>query len=137
MARALPEEVDPVVWRRFALEDLAAARATIEVVVFPRQSSYHSQQAAEKAIKAVLLQQGIPPPFIHDISALVARLPAEWQPSVSDADMADLTSWAIAQRYPGAIGAIAREDAERSLRTADVLVRWMTSLVPDPEIAAG
>ena len=29
MARALPEEVDPVVWRRFALEDLAAARATI------------------------------------------------------------------------------------------------------------
>ena len=135
MAHALPEEVDPLVWRRFALEDLAAARATIEVVVFPRQSSYHSQQAGEKAIKAVLLQQGISPPFIHDIGALVARLPAGVQPPVSHADMADLTSWAVAQRYPGAVGTIARDDAERSLRTADVLVRWMTRLVPDPETA--
>jgi HEPN domain-containing protein len=51
----LPEEVDPQVWLAYAREDLAAAYATIGQVAFPRQSAYHSQQAAEKAPKAILI----------------------------------------------------------------------------------
>jgi hypothetical protein len=35
----------------------------------------HAQQAAEKALKAVLVAQGDEPPFIHNLVALQALMP--------------------------------------------------------------
>ena len=41
--------------------------------VLPNQTAFHAQQAAEKAIKAVLLHEGIAFPRTHDLTELVKR----------------------------------------------------------------
>jgi HEPN domain-containing protein len=47
---------NPAAWLRFAREDLAASeRLTVEDDTVPRIAGYLAQQAAEKALKAVLV----------------------------------------------------------------------------------
>jgi HEPN domain-containing protein len=38
---------------------------------------FHAQQAAEKALKAVLIAKGIPPPKTHNIRILLDLLPQD------------------------------------------------------------
>ncbi len=64
----LPEE-----WLVHAKSDLNLARLSKgRDDVLPEQVCFHSQQAAEKALKAVLLHRKIEFPFIHDIEELLS-----------------------------------------------------------------
>ena len=67
-------------WLRYAEEDFSAARRMNEQGSFaPRQSCFQAQQAAEKAIKAVLVFLQTEFPFTHDLDRLRALLPDGWQ----------------------------------------------------------
>lgn len=87
-------------WLSKARTDLDAARhlrsnSTIAAEV----AAFHYQQAAEKAIKGLLVTAGQVPPHVHDLRALISNLP---DPSGIDADVADmLTPFAVLSRYPG------------------------------------
>ena len=86
-------------WLRFAAEDLDAARRLLaERSSAPRHVCWHSQQAAERALKAALVLEGIDFPFTHDLNALRNLLPDSWP---VQADLAELTGWAVQARYPG------------------------------------
>jgi HEPN domain-containing protein len=60
---------------------------------------FHAQQAAEKALKAVLVVQGIDFPGSHALDRLAALLPAELRVRFDDQALEALTPWAIAGRY--------------------------------------
>ena len=62
-------------------------------------AAFHAQQAAEKALKAVLVARGEDPPRIHNLRALVAILPSDLRLSASADDLASLTQFASATRY--------------------------------------
>lgn len=62
-------------------------------------AAFHAQQAAEKALKAVLVAQAVDPPRIHNLRALVALLPTDLRLSASVDDLASLTQFASAARY--------------------------------------
>jgi HEPN domain-containing protein len=65
---------------------------------------YHAQQAAEKAVKAVLIARSTPFPYIHDVGRLLdlARASGVVVPeSLADADL--LTDYASMVRYPGKV----------------------------------
>lgn len=62
----------PEEWLAHAESDLNLARLGKDRDdVLPEQVCFHTQQAAEKALKAVLLHRKIEFPFIHDIEALL------------------------------------------------------------------
>jgi HEPN domain-containing protein len=65
--------------------------------------AFHAQQAADKAIKALLSFLGIQPPHLHDLEELVAALPEDARQALAlDADaLALLSQLAVAPRYPG------------------------------------
>ena len=63
-------------WLAVAELDLLAARDLVGNPALPRQASYFAQQAAEKAIKAALAKANLALPRTHDLSELVALLPA-------------------------------------------------------------
>jgi HEPN domain-containing protein len=65
-------------WSAWASDDLAAARAITSstTTAFPRQACYLSQQAAEKALKALLIALDIDFPKTHDLLRLRALVPA-------------------------------------------------------------
>jgi len=54
---------DPRAWLKIAREDLALSKASVPGVSFG-PLCYHAQQAAEKAVKAVLIARSIPFPYI-------------------------------------------------------------------------
>jgi len=60
-------------WLDRARSSLEHARATHPHVYF-EELCFDAQQAAEKAVKAVLLHKGIPFPYIHDLDRLLQLL---------------------------------------------------------------
>ena len=65
-------------WLRFADDDLVLARGglTRRQIFQPRQVCFHAQQAAEKAIKSLLVTEQIEFRFTHDLEQLVQSLPS-------------------------------------------------------------
>jgi HEPN domain-containing protein len=87
-------------WLTKASSDLAAARFLRQNRDLPREiAAFHYQQAAEKAIKGLLVEEGIPPQRSHDVRSLLGQLMDQ---SGLDLDIADeLTPFAVLARYPG------------------------------------
>jgi len=89
-------------WLHYAREDLMAAEAMIgHQQIVSRHICWLAQQAAEKAIKAVLVFLQIDFPHHHDLDALRNLVPDGWQLKANHPDLADLTEWAVEARYPG------------------------------------
>ena len=63
---------------------------------------FHSQQCAEKYLKALLVLHMIDFPKTHDLEALAARLRNGTRPRISPDDLARLKRYATVTRYPGA-----------------------------------
>lgn len=89
-------------WLRFAAEDLRGAESLmLQPDALPRHACWLAQQAAEKAIKAVLVFQQIEFPKTHDLDALRNRVPEGWRLNLKAPDLAGLTEWSVEARYPG------------------------------------
>ena len=99
MTRVLEDAFD---WLRYAEEDLSAAHAMRSApAVVPRRPAWLAQQAAEKAIKAVLVADNLPFPKTHDLERLATLLPDPSVLAQCNADLASLTEFAVGSRYPG------------------------------------
>jgi len=89
-------------WLRRAHDDLGAARKLLSGSdPFPATAAYHCQQAAEKALKALIASTGKPVPKMHDLRVLIAQC------TLIDARLAtlheaceELTPYATEFRYP-------------------------------------
>ncbi|MBI4491332.1 MAG: HEPN domain-containing protein [Chloroflexi bacterium] len=89
-------------WLRYACEDLAAAEALVgSPDAAPRHACFLAQQAAEKALKAVLVYSRVEFPFRHDLDTLRDLVPTGWHLKQEHPDLAGLTEWAVEARYPG------------------------------------
>lgn len=56
---------------RLAAEDHAAAKTLLDADSPPSIVGFHCQQAAEKALKAVLAVEGLDFPYTHDLGLLM------------------------------------------------------------------
>lgn len=68
-----PEPGSPQDWLRHARSDLAIAAGPRSEDVLTETLCFHAQQAAEKAIKAVLVSRQFPFPRTHSIERLLDR----------------------------------------------------------------
>lgn len=110
-------------WMKIAEQDLAIAELAIREdppLIYP--GLFHSQQAAEKALKAVLTREGILPPRTHDLRALwtLAAKIAGWKEP--PADLGQLTDYAVEPRYPTPERAYRMEEAQRAVASARAVV---------------
>ena len=63
---------------------------------------FHAQQCAEKYLKALMCEEGITAPWVHSLVALLELLlPLRFEWEVFREDLAFLSSFAVAFRYPG------------------------------------
>lgn len=85
---------------------------------------FHAQQAAEKSVKAVLLDKGVDFPPTHNLSVLFALLPAHVNPPQGAAAIAGLTVYAVAGRYPSEIDEATSEEHREAVELARTAVRW-------------
>lgn len=94
----------PGEWLSHAESDLRLARlAYSDETIHFEQICFHTQQAAEKAIKAVLFAQHIDFPLTHDIEELLEIADTNGVVlSNSVQEAGQLTPYAVETRYPGA-----------------------------------
>jgi HEPN domain-containing protein len=96
----------------------ASDRATME----PWAACFHAQQAAEKAIKALLTAMQLDFPRTHELMWLLDLIPADPGVPVSLPDAAWLTDFATVGRYTIEDAAVGSDpdwaDAERALEIA-------------------
>jgi HEPN domain-containing protein len=118
-------------WLVYAKSDLELARVDLPESVLLETLCYHAQQAAEKALKAVLVFYGVNIPRTHNVGALI-DLAAEYT-DISEAirDAAILTDYAVSSRYPSFVEAVEREDYETALELADRVFDWAMQIIGD------
>jgi len=122
---------DPREWLRRARSNLARARDDSGVPeVLYEDLCFDAQQAAEKALKAVLISLKIDFPKVHSISHLVellekgnVRVPAHIK------NASALTHYAVAIRYPGTSEEVTRKEYLRALALAEKVMDWATDRV--------
>lgn len=121
----------PDEWMSHAESDLRLARlAAADDSILPEQVCFHAQQAAEKAIKAVLLSRRIEFPLTHDIEQLLEIGEISGLPLPENVREAGILSpYAVETRYPGYWAEVTQADVDDALRTAEQIVSWARSVV--------
>lgn len=88
-------------WFGLALEDLRVAEKTIaDLDLVPRYAAGMAQQAAEKALKAMVAMRGDHPPRTHDLVALARHAGPELTATAGDDQLRLLTDALGLSRYP-------------------------------------
>lgn len=121
----------PNEWICHAESDIRLARLGIEdESVYLGQICFHAQQAAEKAIKAVLLFRGIDFPLIHDIEELLVLAEqggVDLPDNISQASK--LSPYAVETRYPGSWMEIFDDDVDEALQIAEDTITWAKKML--------
>ena len=117
---------DPEVaaWLEKADGDLRVARfaLTAEDPLLD-QACFHSQQTAEKALKALFVAAELPVPKTHDLLLLADGLETscpEVEPFAPA--LAALTPYSVTPRYPSWLAPETRTEAEEAVRSAGALL---------------
>lgn len=106
-----------------AVEKLASDRGIADSVV-----GFHAQQAAEKAIKAVLVSHGDEFPWTHDLWHLMERLKGISTPLPDSlSEVRTLAPWAVEFRYGETLDD--QLDREQALALARDTIAWAEASV--------
>jgi HEPN domain-containing protein len=124
----MPQDNDagsPREWLRYAEADLNLARMPLPEGTMHEQLCFHAQQAAEKALKAVLVSLGSDFPHTHDLRILTEIISRQIAISPSIAKFAGLlTPYAVAFRYPGGYEPVQDEERQEAVSAARDVVEW-------------
>lgn len=116
---------DPREWLNRAQSNLARAKAKIPEV-YLEDLCFDAQQAAEKAIKALLIKRGIAFPYVHDLAGLLTLL-EEAGEEISEPvrEAGRLTRFAVVTRYPGLAEPVTDEEYQGAVAIAEAVFRWV------------
>ncbi len=124
---------DPREWINRAQSNLARAQS-MTPGVYLEDLCYDAQQAAEKAIKAVLIHQGVDFPYVHDLTRLLNSVEDHNEPlplAIRKAEM--LTRYAFASRYPGDGDPATEQDYAEAVAAAELVVQWAEDRIGLPK----
>lgn len=124
---------DPSEWLRRAHSNLARAKAdrTLPEILY-EDLCFDAQQAAEKAIKAVLVQRNVAFPknaAIMDLPTLLHESGYAVPEQIRQCGI--LTEYAVESRYPGVFEEVLQADYTEAVELADRVVRWAESVIRD------
>ena len=109
--------------------------AQTKLVNYPsyEDSCFQAQQAAEKAIKGLLIYFGVDPEWTHNIDKLIRELKKFIEIPANINDAAQLTNYAVTTRYPGEFDDITKEEYEQAIKTAQECIDWVENTIKEIE----
>ena len=124
------EATDPLAWLVRAKSSLARARAgRISPEVLWEEPCFDAPQAAEKALKALLVALGIPFPKTHDLERLLELIRPRIPVPLELEALVRLNPFAVASRYPGDLPEATEEDWREALALAERAVAWVEEVL--------
>ena len=117
-------------WLKRAKSNLIRARQPKPDEVFWEDHCFDAQQAAEKALKALLIHHLIAFRFVHDIAELLTTLE---QNGISLPEQirggAELSGYAVEVRYPGPREPVTEDEYREALEIAEDVVAWVEEII--------
>lgn len=123
------DPADPGEWLNRAWSSLRHSRS-VEEGVYLEELCFDAQQAAEKAVKAVLVAWRVQFPRVHDLEVLLnsaADCGIEAPQEIWEARK--LTPYAVEARYPSVARELTAEQYREAVELAERVVRWAAGLV--------
>jgi len=112
-------------WIERAKSSLELAQAKIIQHIYYEDLCYQSQQAAEKALKGLLICYGVEPEFTHNIEILLRKIKMITDIPENIKEAAQLTVYAVQTRYPGEYEEVTKEEYEKSIQIAESCLDWV------------
>ena len=114
---------DPREWMNRARSNLALAKNRVPDA-YLEDLCFEAQQAAEKAIKAVMIKRGIDFPYVHDLARLLSLL-KEADETIPDfvGQAGKLSRFATVTRYP-MDQAVTEQHYLEAIAIAEAVIRW-------------
>ncbi len=112
-------------WLARAESSLTLARSRPAETVFYEDLCFQAQQAAEKALKALLLSYGIDAPRTHNLLVLIELLLPHTEVPPAVADAVELTNYSVELRYPGIYAPVTEKEHGRAVEIAESVVKWV------------
>jgi HEPN domain-containing protein len=110
---------DPRRWLRHALEDLAVAERLLgHSEATPRHVCMSAQQAAEKALGAILVFLGMNVPLSQRLETVRDAIPADWRLRAEPPDLANLSRWSAEEQDARSWIDPTDADAQHAIRQA-------------------
>jgi HEPN domain-containing protein len=120
---------DPREWLNRARSNLTLAKAKRKGV-YLEDLCFDAQQAAEKAIKALLIEVDVDFPYVHDLAELLTLLEKTGQKIPASIKHAEaLSRYAVFTRYPGIGPQIKQKEYREAVKIAGHVVRWAEKLI--------
>jgi len=130
--KRLPPD-DPREWLRRAKSNLSQAKGGIVLPnVYLEDLCFQAQQAAEKALKGVLMALKIQFPYTHDLANLLTLIEQSGQivpQRIQEA--AILSDYAVEARYPGIAEPVTRQEYEEAVSIAETVIEWAERIISD------
>ena len=134
-------------WLSFAKMDFESAKYLLDAPFYPRPLNiicYHCQQAAEKAVKALIVyfgsQGGMPK--MHDISFLLSQIKnivegktgikVENGPNDLMVAANSLTKYGVIARYPGEME-VDDKQTKQAIKDSEMILSWVESVLKATE----
>lgn len=127
---AIPSDQDARQWLAKAQDDLAVARLVRDSSLGVRWAAcFHAQQAAEKALKALLVSRGIDFPKSHALDVLADLLDENDLKRLDRSALLELSPWAVAGRYPEDLPEPTADETRRLIDAASSVAQEVGRLV--------
>ncbi len=123
-----PPEVQQ--WLQRARSNLLIASQSHEEGVYFEDLCFEAQQAAEKALKALLIAFGEGYPRVHSFYPLLERLERYLPIPDTIREIVELTDYAVQSRYPGDYYPVTEAEYRRAIELAARALRWVEAQVP-------
>ena len=122
---------DPRAWLRRAKSNLALASIEpADPAILYDDLCFDAQQAAEKAIKAVLVARKRDFPKIHDVGRLLDLVSQAGLTVPDDVRLASrLTPYAVTGRYADALEEVTEAEWREAVALAEHVVRWAVAAI--------
>ena len=120
---------DPREWLNRARSNLARAKAKRKGV-YLEDLCFDAQQAAEKAIKALLIKLDMNFPYVHDLAELLTLVEKAGQAVPEPIKRAEeLSRFAVFTRYPGIGPSIKEKEYRETVEIAARVVKWAENII--------
>ena len=115
---------DPREWLNRARSNLAMAGNRVPGA-YLEDLCFQAQQAAEKAIKAVMILRNIDFPYVHNLALLLSMLEENGEDVPDRIRRAvGLTPYAVDTRYPGVDQPVSEEAYRDAIAIAEAVIQW-------------
>jgi len=132
MPRNRPAPGSPADWLARARGNLVLARQPKPDGAFWEDFCYQAQQAAEKALKAVLISRGVNVPWTHSIEELLDAMPPDLAIDDELRAAASLTFYGTTTRYPMTEPPVTEEKCQQAIAHAERVLGWAEQVIPKP-----